>query len=362
MLSMLHPVNIDLPTGDLYQTKREMDFGKSSLANISVKQQRREYLLKKEAFGTTTNDIDSSEEKSEKSDDINLKKPPVETSDTDDDEKKLSLIRADDIKPYDILCGRDKATFNNVGNRRFRVLISLNIPRYNRARTKAEKASVIKDVCNIFQNEVGVRFLKKHQSQKEYYFQLSATEARKKVGHALRDMSVARQELDEKRRKIRMNSLESRGVDSDYDPLEPLLVEPLPYDEPNASDSHRRPQNQQDQQYDQHQIRPPHTPAHWIDQQYTTSAIPDVPQQLQQERQQQQQQNDLQQALLRLQQQQQKLQQEREQLVQQQQFQQELLEQQIRNRRLRQQQRQQQGGEVNQFNHIFDALSRKRGL
>lgn len=361
MLSMLHPVNIDLPAGDLYHTKRDMDFGKSSLANISVKQQRREYSLKKEAFGTTTNDIDSSEEKSEKSDDIDLKKPPVETSDTDDDEKKPSLIRADDIKPYDILCGRDKATFNNVGNRRFRVLISLNIPRYNRAKTKAEKASVIKYVCNVFQNEVGVRFLKKHQSQKEYYFELSATEARKKVGHALRDMSVARQELDEKRRKIRMNSLGSRGVGSDYDP-EPLL-EPIPFDEKNVSESHRGLQNQQAQQYDQHQIRPPNTPAHWIDQQYTTNVIPDTPQQLQQERQQQQQQqqNDLQQALLRLQQQQQKLQQEREQLLQQQQFQQDLLEQQIRNRRLRQQQRQQQGSELNQFDHIFDALSRKRG-
>merc|ERR1712157_264507 len=105
-------------------------------------------------------------------------------------DKKLSLIKSEEIRPYDILCGRDKATFNNVGNRRFRVLVRLNIPRYEAARTKAQKAQVIKYICDVFTNEVGVRFLKKDKSG-EGYIELNGSEARKKVGHALRDMSVA---------------------------------------------------------------------------------------------------------------------------------------------------------------------------
>jgi hypothetical protein len=74
-----------------------------------------------------------------------------------------SCIRLHDIRPYDVLCGRDKAVFNSIGNRRFRVSISINVPRYELARTKAQKATVILFVCNILRNEVGARFLKEQQ-------------------------------------------------------------------------------------------------------------------------------------------------------------------------------------------------------
>jgi hypothetical protein len=114
-----------------------------------------------------------------------------------------SIIKQYDIRPYDILCGRDKAAFNHVGNRRFRVSISINIPRYDAAKTKAQKTKVIKFVCAVFRKEVGVRFLKKQPGRGEgEYIELSQKEARKKIGHALRDMSVAKQELNEKRNKL----------------------------------------------------------------------------------------------------------------------------------------------------------------
>jgi hypothetical protein len=131
-----------------------------------------------------------------------------------------SFIKPHDIRPYDVLCGRDKAVFNSIGNRRFRVSISVYIPRYEMARNKGQKATVIMFVCNILRNEVGVRFLKKEQprgggggaalkkgssseSEEEYhYIELDEAEARKKVGHALRDMSVARKQLNEKRKSL----------------------------------------------------------------------------------------------------------------------------------------------------------------
>lgn len=125
------------------------------------------------------------------------------------EKKEHDIIKPDAIRPYDILCGRGKATFNNVGNRRFRISIGINIPTYEAAKTKAQKASAIIFVCSILRENVGVRFLKKQSggavtareaNQEDcHYIELNETEARKKVGHALRDMSVARQQLNTKR-------------------------------------------------------------------------------------------------------------------------------------------------------------------
>jgi len=382
---MLRPVNIEILTEDQYCTKLKMDFSKSSLTNISVKQQKEEYSLKKETYGATSSDDDiNNDDRSKISDkssddegnrDGSQKSLGEESLREDDEKKPSSLIKSDAIKSYDILCGRDKATFNNVGNRRFRVLISLNIPRYEKATTKAEKASVIKYICNIFRNEVGVRFLKKHKSGEGYY-ELSVSEARKKVGHALRDMSVARQEVKKRRDEMRKSSLRQqaeynrntrRMSGMDFDPM----LEPLPIGE----EANRKAQNQQQQQQSS-------TKAHWMDQQSKTSTLPDIlTQHLQQQqpssqRQAPQQQfTTLQEKLLDLQKQQQQLQQEREALLRQQQYQQELLEQQIRNRRLRNQQweqlqqQQQQNhsqpqnpeeGDFHQFDHLFEAISRQQ--
>lgn len=368
---MLRPINIEVPIEDQYCMKRRMDFGNSSLTNISVKQSSQEYSLKKEAvtYSTTNSDNDSNDELSDKSNDSEVNK--VFTEESEDDEKKPSLIKPDDIKPYDILCGRDKATFNNVGNRRFRVLISLNIPRYERATTKAEKASVIKYICDIFRNEVGVRFLKKHRTGEGYY-ELSVSEARKKVGHALRDMSVARQEVKKRRESTRRNSMRQHA---DYhrktrtiigQDLDPLVLEPLPISD-HSSSIEPNPEPR---------IQPQQIPAHWLDQQIKPSAISDIiAQQLESQHHQshnQQQFNSLQDKLLDLQKQQEHLQKEREELLKQQQYQQELLELQIRNRRLRRQQEQMQqqqtrqqqqhqlGDGFHQFDHFFDTRQQKR--
>ena len=119
----------------------------------------------------------------------------------------LSFIKASDIQSHDVLCGRDKATFNFIGNRRFREFIGTYIPRYAAAKTKREKAAVIVTVTRKLRNEAGSRFLKKYnknnkQHEEEHdnknhedadlYIELDEIQARKKCGHALRDLYVAR--------------------------------------------------------------------------------------------------------------------------------------------------------------------------
>ena len=131
-----------------------------------------------------------------------------------------------EIGPYDVLTGRSSECFNNIGNRRFRITISLNLKEYMEATTRDDKSWVIANVVRKMREEVGYRFLKKvtvagkpavakqakatttskkkimrkkkgmdvaSRSSDEisyYYLEVGERKMREKVGHALRDLSV----------------------------------------------------------------------------------------------------------------------------------------------------------------------------
>jgi hypothetical protein len=106
--------------------------------------------------------------------------------------KKL-LVR---VGPYDIICGRSRTAFNNVGNKRFRVTIAMNLPRFMAASTKSHKSEVIRSTVQIMLYENGTRFLKR---TKQGLVQLNERGAREKVGHALRDLALAHAKEKEER-------------------------------------------------------------------------------------------------------------------------------------------------------------------
>ena len=127
-----------------------------------------------------------------------------------------------EIGPYDVLTGRSSECFNNIGNRRFRVTISLNLKEYMEATTRDDKSWVIASVVRKMREEIGYRFLKKvtvagkpavakqakatTTTKKKfirkkkgmdvpteisyYYLEVGERKMREKVGHALRDLSV----------------------------------------------------------------------------------------------------------------------------------------------------------------------------
>ena len=71
------------------------------------------------------------------------------------------------LGPYDILCGRSKACFNNIGNRRFLVIVSLNLQRYLNANTKHAKTKLIISIARELY-DIGARFLKKNEMGRGY--------------------------------------------------------------------------------------------------------------------------------------------------------------------------------------------------
>jgi hypothetical protein len=89
---------------------------------------------------------------------------------------------------YDVICGRYKAAIDNVGNRRFRVLVALGLSKYAIALTRAHKSSVIQSIIDSVCNGGG-RFLQRRRCGT--WVELDHKRAYDKVGHALRDMVVA---------------------------------------------------------------------------------------------------------------------------------------------------------------------------
>jgi hypothetical protein len=101
-----------------------------------------------------------------------------------------SIIEANETNGlglYDVICGRHKAALDNIGNRRFRVLVSLAQEKYASTSTRTHKSSVIKDVIHSVHHGGG-RFL---QRLAGVWVELDEKQTHDKVGHALRDMAVA---------------------------------------------------------------------------------------------------------------------------------------------------------------------------
>ena len=73
------------------------------------------------------------------------------------DERVRSHAPLDDMTPlpegwkpnnWSVICGRGRDIFDHVGNRRFRVLVDLHIPRYSKAKTKFEKSLIVAEVLD----------------------------------------------------------------------------------------------------------------------------------------------------------------------------------------------------------------------
>lgn len=99
-------------------------------------------------------------------------------------------------RPYDILCGRNRNSFNNIGNRRFRITISMNVEKYNALQTRHERSKFIASLAQTLRYDVGFRFLKRNGGKinPDDQAELTDDEIRAKIGHALRDLSTSMRE------------------------------------------------------------------------------------------------------------------------------------------------------------------------
>jgi hypothetical protein len=114
------------------------------------------------------------------------------STDTTDGASSQQSTPDEMLGPYDIICGRNKLAFNNIGNRRFRVTIQLCMDRYMAATTRNDTSTVIKYVASMIQ-ENGGRFLRLSPDGKSW-IELDSKQIHEKVGHALRDAAPSKRE------------------------------------------------------------------------------------------------------------------------------------------------------------------------
>jgi hypothetical protein len=82
------------------------------------------------------------------------------------------------------VCGRCRDSFNHEWNHKFRWILKLNLPKYRVTKTRREISQLVAEVPHFLMEDTGARFLEKREKA---WIELEFQEAKKKVGHALRD-------------------------------------------------------------------------------------------------------------------------------------------------------------------------------
>lgn len=104
---------------------------------------------------------------------------------------KMEQSRAVIPRNLDILCGSGKAASRHPGNVRFRAIVVMHFPEYERATNRRRKAQVVQKVLNDVLSSNVTNFLKKDPIFDRFYI-ASERVGRDKVSHSLREMQAAK--------------------------------------------------------------------------------------------------------------------------------------------------------------------------
>ncbi|CAB9514923.1 expressed unknown protein [Seminavis robusta] len=101
----------------------------------------------------------------------------------------------------DILCGKNKACLDHPGSVEFRSIIEQNAQRYREADSKFMKMEITKQLYNQIRRQ-SVRFLKFNHSKKNGWQELTSSQVRDKIGHALRFVNRRKRRKNRATKKI----------------------------------------------------------------------------------------------------------------------------------------------------------------
>lgn len=115
-------------------------------------------------------------------------------------------VAKEGFKQHDVLCARDKDSYNHIGNRRFRALIQHHFPAYDNA-SRQEKTKIVSRLHFSCTAEMGVQFWKKSGSE---WLELTTKDVRNKIAHAFRDTKIAIHGKSKKRKETRAQNAIAR--------------------------------------------------------------------------------------------------------------------------------------------------------
>ena len=91
------------------------------------------------------------------------KKQPQPGASYTSKEQPVSFPKTYKLRPYDVICGRNKFAFNQVGNRRFRILVSLYLKRYFESTHRVDRHIMNIEIIDTIK-KAGGYFLKRTKS------------------------------------------------------------------------------------------------------------------------------------------------------------------------------------------------------
>lgn len=102
------------------------------------------------------------------------------------------LNKPDPLLPVGKISSHSNCSFSVIvaGNRRFRHVISQSIDEYRAATSKWEKSLVAARLVSVI-HQSGGRFLKQKKDNEDQWYELSSSESKSKVSHAIRDAIAA---------------------------------------------------------------------------------------------------------------------------------------------------------------------------
>lgn len=109
-----------------------------------------------------------------------------------DEEDDIALPEGYKPTKYDIINGRGRKSYNHIANKRFRLLIASNLPRYKEASCRVDKTLVVIGIVSAIRKATPCGAFIKFNVKKDRWVSLSDETAREKVGHCLRDMRAAK--------------------------------------------------------------------------------------------------------------------------------------------------------------------------
>ena len=98
---------------------------------------------------------------------------------------------------WSVICGRGRDAFDHVGNRRFRILVDINLEKYSKARSKFEKSMIVVGILDAIRDGSEVGGFVKHDPKSGRYFEVGDEVAREKIGQQFRT-ALAERRKDKK--------------------------------------------------------------------------------------------------------------------------------------------------------------------
>jgi hypothetical protein len=120
--------------------------------------------------------------------------------------KKTQLLVDFQPSDYSVICGRGKANYNHIGNRRFRIVASMFIERYSRAGNKAAKSAIVSEIIEVIR-EAGGNFC---NFKSGAWFEVEDLFARGKVSAFLRDLLHTKYRSSAKAKRDRLKTLKQQ--------------------------------------------------------------------------------------------------------------------------------------------------------